>query len=68
MRTAKTTKPVQFQDWDIANRKTIYRTFPAGQIVVDVLRPSNPRKVRCWAIMDTEGWIADIPNTSLTIR
>jgi len=65
MRTATTTKPVVFQDWDIQKKKTIFRKFPAGQRVVDILRPSNPRKVRCWAIMDTEGWIADIPNDHL---
>lgn len=56
--TATLKNAVEFEDWDVANRCTIFKTFPAGTQVRDVTRPSNDSPTRLYAVVGVDGYIA----------
>ena len=58
----------EFQDWDVARRETIFKTFPAGTKVKDCLRAGNPSNVRLYAPIGTVGWIASIHQSATYSR
>lgn len=57
---------VEFQDWDIKNKKTIFKTFPKGTEVKDVARPSNNSPTRLFKVVGVDGFIADLHKSQVS--
>lgn len=62
----KLNNATMFEDWDIANRQPIHKSFPAGTRVRDVLRPGNQNCVRLVAVVGVDGFIASVVRQQIT--
>jgi hypothetical protein len=53
--------PIRFEDWNIADHMSVFKTFPAGTRVEDVSRPSNLNPLCLVRVIGRDGWIASVP-------
>ena len=56
-----------FEDFDIAAKRSVFKTFPAGTAVKDILRISNPNPIRLVSPVGVAGWIASVPMAKLAV-